>query len=64
MCGEEQPGEENFKFFLAGLARKKSKNFLAGACLVLPKHTNSRQNVQIPHQNEPIPCHGEKNALA
>ena len=30
MCGEEQPGEENFKFFLAGLARKKSKFSLLG----------------------------------
>ena len=49
MCGEEQPGMENFEFFLAGTS------------LVLPKYTILCQNVQIPHQNVPIPCHGEKN---
>ena len=56
------PVRKIFELILArvGLARKKSKNFLAGAGLVSPKHTNSRQNVQIPCQNGPIPPHGEK----
>ena len=64
LCGGHASGEEFFEFILAGvgLARKKSKIFLAGAGLVSPKHTNSRQNVQIPHQNGPIPPHGEKKS--
>ena len=49
------PARKIFEFILAGagLVRKKSKFSLPGPVL-------SCQNVQIPHQNEPIPCHGEK----
>ena len=76
MCGKEQPGEKIFlNLSLAGqgwreisqnfprwdrVGKKKVKIFSAGACLVWPKHTNSRQNVQNQCQDEPIPCHGEK----
>ena len=48
MCGEEQPGKEKFKFFLAR------------ASLVSPKCTNSLPKM---NQNVPIPCHGEENVL-
>ena len=45
------------------VGEKKIKILPTGTSFVLPKHTNSCQNVQIPRQNDSIPRHGEKKDI-
>ena len=41
----------------------KIKIFPTGTSFVMPIHTNSCQNVQIPRQNDSIPRHDEKKDI-